>query len=253
MNKKSPMDNLKILLAVIAIAAAGILFFFGASRLFLSAIYNPGTASLIIFIVFLIVLFFHNSRAGWSYHGMLIICITAFAGCIFDGGGNLFYNKPIQWLFQNMGQLEVINTTSRYGSEYYVSYLFQIVSPEGSVIKIINNTSILVFRFFEYLAIYSILLTVLMPLMSKIRKKPVYQKENGPQEQIWEGYEEKTALEIEKRKLQASDSRKLNPEVEKEIRSAMERGETVYAIKLVKIHTSLGIGEAKELVEKYKK
>ncbi|MEY8353280.1 hypothetical protein AALB39_07935 [Lachnospiraceae bacterium 54-53] len=183
---------------------------------------------------------------------MLMVCITAFAGCIFDAGGNPLYNKPIQWLYRNSGLLEVVNTTSSFGSEYYISFLFRIVGPEGNVVKTLNEFPILVFRFFEYLVIYSLLLTVLVPLISRFRKETVYQKESGPGERIWEGYEEKMAREMEKRDQQAFDSRQLDPGAEKEIRAAMERGETVYAIKLVRKHTSLSIGEAKELVEKYK-
>lgn len=252
MKKKSPLDNIKILSAVIAVIIISLLFFLAISKLFLHAIYTPGTASILIFIVFMIIIFINKSRAGWSYHGMLIVCITALAGCLFDAGGNPVYNKPLQWLYRNIGQLEVVNTTSNYGSEYYISFLFRIVDKDGTIVRNINSFAIFIFRFIEYTAIYSLLLTVFVPVITWLRKDTAPGESTDVQERVWDGYEEKAAREMEKRKQSLLDSQQIDSRIEEEIRDAMQKGQTIYAIKLVRMHTSLSIGEAKELVEKYK-
>ncbi|KSU09701.1 hypothetical protein LMG8526HA_02489 [Lactococcus lactis] len=50
-----------------------------------------------------------------------------------------------------------------------VNYYFNIVNPSGHVVKQLNMWSVALFRFIEYLVIYSILLSMLVPMFKLVK------------------------------------------------------------------------------------
>lgn len=247
---RSAKDNLKILGIFIVFIGVLVLGFLGVSTLLVSAIYTPWIASIIVLAAFLIVIWCMKERASWKQYGMIIICITAVVGCFFNTQGNPIFNLPIQWVYKDIGQLVILNKTTQIGSEYIIDYAFQIVDGNGAVIQTISFWAVLAFRFFEYVAIYSLLLTILSPVIIKIRK-------TAPEVMIateteWEDWEGKQKQELQRRHRAEIDSRQINRDIEERIRTLMREGQTIAAIKLVRQHTSFSLGEAKELVDKYK-
>lgn len=242
-------DNLKILFTVVALLAIWMVFFLGLSTLFIHAIYNPWISSILMFLVFLITIWILKGRASWKQYGMIVVCIIAFAGCFFDGTGNPVYNLPIEWIYSDMGQFKISTQTTTFGADHYINHVYQIVDAEGTVIQNISGLSIIVFRFFEYVAIYSLFVTLFVPVISKIRKDTQEPEKIIGTEQEWGNWEEKQKQELHKRKQAETDSRQLNRTIEEELKTIINEGRTIDAIKLVCQNTSLNLKEAKELVE----
>lgn len=246
-NDKTVKDNLKILLAFIFILAIGALLFLGIATLFISAIYKPWISSSMILISFLMVIWNMEARASWKQYGVIIVCVTAFAGCVFNMQGNFIYNLPIEWVYNGIGQLDILNETEKIGSEYIINYAFRIVDGDGTVVKSISKLAIIAFRFFEYIAIYSLLLAIFVPVINKIKKHTP--EKIFATEQKWDNWEELQKQELHKREQIENESRQINNDIDKTIRTLMSEGKTIQAIKIVRQHTSLSLKEAKELVE----
>lgn len=242
-------DNLKILLAFVLILAIGALIFVSVATLFISAIYKPWISSIVILIAFIIVIWSMKERASWRQYGMIIVCLTAFVGCFFDTQGNLIYNLPIEWVYSGLGQLDVLNKTEQVGSEYIINYAFQIVDNEGNVVKSISQLAVIIFRFFEYLAIYSLFLAMFVPLVDKTRRR-VPEKINAAEEKWDNGdWGELREQELYRREQIEIESRQINNDTEEMIRALMGEGKKIQSIKVVRQHTSLSLQDAKKKVE----
>lgn len=121
---------------------------------------NPWLVSLITSLVFVLVVL--GTNFSWKRYGVYLVCLGAFIGVSLDLTGNPLYNQPLEWLFNNANQhFEILQHTFQYGSTIETSYDFVLINNNGEVIETVNFFWIFLFRFFQYLIINSLLLTIL--------------------------------------------------------------------------------------------
>lgn len=165
------IKNLQILfLCLLGISIFGALGF-GLYFLFFTGISNQWIWASVLLIIFIIITWFSKKYVDWKHGGILLVVVIAFMGACIDIQGNPLYNEPIRLVYQHLGTLKVTNTMTSINGTTGVDYYFNIVNPSGHVVKQLNMWGIASFRFFEYLVVYSILLSIFVPAFRLIRTK----------------------------------------------------------------------------------
>ncbi|AUJ30736.1 hypothetical protein [Liquorilactobacillus hordei] len=167
---KTLFRNLKILLLCIVAIALISLLSAAVIYLFVAGISNQWIWSSIILFVFIIVIWFLKWRVDWKHGGIIILVITAFFGSMADMRGNQIYNEPIRLFYRDLGKLEVLTQSTTINGTTGTNYYFNIINASGHVVKHIPIVEVIIFRFFEYLILYAIVLSILVPFFKLIRK-----------------------------------------------------------------------------------
>ena len=84
--------------------------------------------------------------------------------------GNQIYNEPIRLFYRDLGKLEVLTQSTTINGTTGTNYYFNIINASGHVVKHIPIVEVIIFRFFEYLILYAIVLSILVPFFKLIRK-----------------------------------------------------------------------------------
>lgn len=246
MKDKNIKDNLKILVMFFIILSIGIGIIIGSFLFIYGTIYFPGFSSIVVCFIFLIALWFTREISSWKQYGMIMVCFFSVFALLLDYKGNYLYNLPIQWLYRNMGKLTLLNNTQQMGSRF-IRYSYQIVNETGSVVKVIHPLAIGIFRLFEYLGIYSILLTIVHPVMSKFKK--AIPETSVVIERKWNSWEELQKKELDRQKQIELESMQINSEIKQIIENYVDSGQKIKAIQIILQHSSLSLQEAKDYVD----
>ena len=84
--------------------------------------------------------------------------------------GNQICNEPIRLFYRDLGNLEVLTQSTTINGTTATNYYFNIVNASGHIIKHIPIVEVIIFLFFEYLILYAIALSILVPFFKLIRK-----------------------------------------------------------------------------------
>lgn len=169
MQKKSSLKNVLGIFALAALVLAGfsligVAFVYGAY----GVIFIDGVASIILLVIFAVV--FWRTKVDWRKPEAAAIMISffSFIGMCVDSRGNPIYNQPLVWLFGSKGShLNIREIVSHGGGSTGVNYEFQIVNLYGAIERAISGWLVMPFRFFEYIVVLSLLVT----LITAIRRR----------------------------------------------------------------------------------
>ncbi|MCT0437778.1 hypothetical protein EFT58_11100 [Lactococcus lactis] len=142
---------------------------FGLYFLFFTGVSNQWVWASVLLIIFIIITWFSKKYVDWKHGGILLVLVIAFMGACIDIQGNPLYNEPIRLVYQHLGTLKVKNIMTSINGTTGVNYYFNIVNPSGHIVKQLNMWGVALFRFIEYLVIYSILLSMLVPMFKSVR------------------------------------------------------------------------------------
>ncbi|UQZ34849.1 hypothetical protein C2I18_15715 [Paenibacillus sp. PK3_47] len=239
--------NVKILFFVFLFAAVMVMLFGWVMpvvfQAFLHNVYIRGMGLLVIFSIVVLA-----KRLTWNNYMVYVIAVFTLFSMMIDTSGNPIYNKPLEWIVSPIGELQVMRDINNYApGEYAISDNIAIVKPNGEVTGL-STVWLYLYRFVQYLALYCMVGTVLGAV---IRLLP--QREIPPMRMVEESLtpeqEQKAAAEIERRAA-AGNARQTPPEeVLNTVRQMKKDGKLIPAIKLVRQHSDMSLGEAKHYVE----
>lgn len=160
---KSPF--LKVLgifaMAIAVLAAFGLVaiaLIFGMQ----AVIFVDGAASIALLAIFSAIFWF--TRLDWRRPELTAVTISvmSFVGMFMDSRGNPLYNQPLAWLFGSRGShVGIREIVSHGGGSTGVNYEFQIVNAYGAVERLVSGWIVIPFRFVEYLAVLSLVVTAI--------------------------------------------------------------------------------------------
>lgn len=238
--------NLTILLVLFLFA--GIILFTGFvfPILIRAYLYQPYVKSILLFVIFTIVVI--RGRFTWNNYVMIPIAIFTILGTFMDSAGNPIYNKPLEWLFSSIGQLQIDTNVYNYApGEYSITDHLSVLKSDGQVVQV-HTVFLYLYRFFQYLFFYSAVSTLfgtLIKLLPDHKVIPPLKKEEEVSVEIKQKIEEeiKRREEVTKRRITLSN------EVMQSVLELKRENQIIKAIKLVRDHTDLSLSEAKALVE----
>ncbi|AIQ66942.1 hypothetical protein [Paenibacillus graminis] len=240
--------NAKVLLFVFLFAATMVLLFGWVVPAVLQAyLHNGYIRGLTLLLVFSIVVL--AKRFTWKHNMVYVIAVFTLFSMMIDTAGNPVFNKPLEWIVSPVGELQVTQDVNNYApGEYAITDHLTILKQSGEVLKL-STAWLYLYRFFQYLALYSITGTLLGGVIGMLPKHrlPLIQTVYEP---LTEEQEQKAAAEM-KRRGEAGIVRQTPPEdIQASVRQLKKDGKLIPAIKLVRQHTDLSLGEAKQYVEK---
>lgn len=166
---KTIIKNVKVLffcllgLAIFGVLGAGMYF------VFFAGISNQWVWGTVVLVIFLLITWFLKKYVDWKHGGIFFVVIIAFLGTCMDIQGNPLYNAPIQFFYRDLGTLDVSSTATTINGTTGVDFYFKIINQSGHVVKELNIWGVALFRFFEYLVVYSVLLSIFVPAFRFIR------------------------------------------------------------------------------------
>ncbi|MGV8958032.1 hypothetical protein [Lactococcus lactis] len=167
---KTFFRNVKVLLLCLLVIAIYALMAAGLIYLMIEGTFNQWVWSGVIFLIFIILVWFLKWRVDWKHGGILFLVFTSFIGSMLDLRGNPIYNEPIKLFYQNQGKFEIVTQVSTINGSTGIDYHFNIINQSGGVVKHIPIIEVIIFRFFEYLILYSIILSIMIPTFRLIRR-----------------------------------------------------------------------------------
>ncbi|MEK4853399.1 hypothetical protein NST04_26330 [Paenibacillus sp. FSL H7-0756] len=241
------MKNVKILLGVFGFAAVMVVLFgWGLPVVFQLFLHNDYARSVILLVVFSLVVF--GKRWNWSNGLVYIIALFSFFGMFIDSAGNPVYNKPLEWIVSSIGQLQLNQDVNNYApGQYVISDNLAILKPGGEMVTL-STVWLYLYRLAQYMVLYSIIGTLLSAIRGKGPERlPL--TSTSVDETLTPHMEQRVAAELKRREA-ASTSRKVVPEeIQEHVRQLKKDGQLIPAIKLVRQHTDMPLGEAKRYVE----
>ncbi|MCE3198766.1 hypothetical protein [Paenibacillus sonchi] len=240
--------NAKVLLFVFLFAAIMVLLFGWVLPAVLQAyLHNNYIRGLTLLVVFSIVVL--AKRFTWNRNIVYVIAVFTLFSMMIDTAGNPVFNKPLEWIVSPVGELQVMQDVNNYApGEYAITDHITILKQSGEVLEL-STAWLYLYRFVQYLALYSIAGTLLGAVIGMLpqHRLPLIQTED---EFLTEEQEQKAAAEM-KRREEAGNGRQIPPEdIQASVRQLKKDGKLIPAIKLVRQHTDLSLGEAKQYVEK---
>ncbi|WP_019910554.1 hypothetical protein [Paenibacillus sp. HW567] len=244
---KVVMKNVKILLLFFGFAAVMVLLFgWGLPVVFQLFLHNDYLRSLSLLVVFSIVVLV--KRLNWSTYLVFAVAIFSFLGMMIDTAGNPVTNKPLEWMVSSIGQLQLEQDVNNYApGQYVISDNLSILKPDGERVTL-STVWLYVYRCAQYLVLYSMVGTLLAGIRGRVPEpypKPVQEAEEPPTEEM----KQRIAEELKRREAASATLRVLPEEVREHVRQLKKDGQLIPAIKLVRQHTDLPLGEAKRYVE----
>ncbi|WP_185967474.1 hypothetical protein [Clostridium sp. HBUAS56010] len=237
--------NLTILFVLFILAGIILLAGFVFPILIKAFLYEPYVKSIVLFVIFAIVVF--RGRFTWNNYIMIPIAVVTIIGTFMDSAGNPFFNKPLEWLVSSVGQMQINTSVYNYApGEYSITDQLRIIKSDGKIMEL-HTVFLYLYRFFQYLIFYSAVSVLFQPVVKLLSGRQV----TLPVKKEELSFEMTEKIEAEKRRrAQALEQRHILPEeVRASVLTLKRNQELIKAIKLVRNHTDLSLGEAKELVE----
>lgn len=245
---KVVMKNVKILLFFFGFAAVMVLLFgWGLPVVFQLFLHNDYIRSLTLLVVFSMVVLV--KRLNWSTYLVFAVALFSFLGMMIDTAGNPVTNKPLEWIVSSMGQLQLDQDVNNYApGQYVISDNLSILKPGGKVVTL-STVWLYLYRCAQYLVLYSLVGTLIAAVLrgSKPERWPV--SAATVDEALTPEMEQRVAAELKRREAASTTLRVLPEEIKEEIRRFKKDGQHILAIKLVRKHTDMSVGEAKRVVE----
>ncbi|MEK3899170.1 MULTISPECIES: hypothetical protein [unclassified Paenibacillus] len=241
------MKNLKILLGVFVFAAVMVVLFgWGGPIVLKLFLHNDYARSVILLVVFSLVVF--GKRMNWSNGLVIVIALFSFFGMFIDSAGNPVYNKPLEWIISPFGQLQVDRHVTNYApGQFSITENVSILKPDGEVTRL-STVWLYLYRLAQYMVLYSIVGTLLAAVRgSKPERWPV--PAATVDETLTPHMEQQVAAELKRREAASTSLKVVPEEVQEHVRQLKKDGQLILAIKLVRQHTDMPLGEAKRYVE----
>ncbi|ETT53038.1 hypothetical protein BK147_20090 [Paenibacillus sp. FSL R7-0337] len=241
------MKNVKILLFFFGFAAVMVLLFgWGLPVVFQLFLHNDYMRSLTLLVVFSIIVLV--KRLSWSTYLVFAVAVFSFLGMMIDTAGNPVYNKPLQWIVSSIGQLQLDQDVNNYApGQYVISDNLAILKPGGEMVTL-STVWLYLYRLAQYMVLYSIVGTVLAAVRgSRPERWPV--PAASVDETLTPDMEQRVAAELKRREAASTTLRVVPEEVQEHVRQLKKDGKLILAIKLVRQHTDMPLGEAKRYVE----
>lgn len=241
------MKNVKILLAVFGFAAVMVVLFgWGGPIVLKLFLHNDYARSVILLVVFSLVVF--GKRWHWSNGLVYIIALFSFFGMFIDSAGNPLYNKPLEWIVSPFGQLQVDRYVTNYApGQFSITDNVTILKPDGEVTRF-STIWLYLYRLAQYMVFYSIIGTLLSAIRGK-RPESLPLTPTSAAETLTPEMEQRVAAELKRREAAGTALKVVPEEVQAQVRQLKQEGQLIPAIKLVRGHTDMSLGEAKRYVE----
>ncbi|WP_379163138.1 hypothetical protein [Paenibacillus sp. sgz5001063] len=240
--------NATILIVVFLFAAAMVLLFGWVLPAVLQFyLYNYYIRGITLLVIFSGVVLWR--RFSWSHYIVYVIAVFALLGMMMDTAGNAIYNKPLEWIVSPVGELQVMQDVNNYApGEYAISDNLTVLKQDGETITL-NTAWLYLYRCVQYLVVYSILGTLLGAVARKMPERG-HTLIQTVDETLPPELEQKVAAEMKRREEEGNARRILPEDIQASVWQLKKEGKLIRAIQLVRMHTDLPLGEAKEYVEK---
>ncbi|MEK3796002.1 hypothetical protein MKX42_30135 [Paenibacillus sp. FSL R7-0204] len=241
------MKNVKILLFFFGFAAVMVLLFgWGLPVVFQFFLHNDYIRSLTLLVVFSIIVLV--KRLNWSAYLVFAVALFSFLGMMIDTAGNPVTNKPLEWIVSPIGQLQLNQDVNNYApGQYVISDNLAVLKPGGKVVTL-STIWLYLYRLAQYMVLYSLVGTLLAAVRgSKPERWP--EPAAAVDETLTPEMEQRVAAELKRREAASTTLKVVPEEVQEHVRQLKKDGQLILAIKLVRQHTDMSLGEAKRYVE----
>lgn len=241
--------NAKVLFYVVLFTVIMVMLFgWVLPAVFQYYLYNTYIRGISLLLIFSIVVL--AKRITWRNHIVYVIAVFTLFSMMIDTSGNPITNKPLEFIVSPVGELQVLRDVNNYApGEYAITDSLTILKPNGEVLKL-STVWLYLYRFGQYLVLYSIVGTILGALIRLLPQQRIPLIQTVAEESLTAEQERQVAAEL-KRRGEAGNVRLIPPEdILDSVRQLKKDGKLIPAIKLVRQHTDLSLGEAKQYVEK---
>ncbi|WNS41486.1 hypothetical protein [Paenibacillus sp. MMS20-IR301] len=190
-----------------------------------------------------------SKRFTWSNNIVYIIAVFTFFSMMIDTSGNPITNKPLEWIVSPAGELQVEQNIDNYApGEIAITDHMAILKPGGELVAL-STVWLYLYRFVQYLVLYSVagtLLGLVIRMMPQ-RGVPLIRTAEEP---LTAEQERLVSAEM-KRRVEAESALQIPPEdIQASALQLKKDGKLIPAIKLVRQHSDMSLGEAKQYVER---
>lgn len=236
--------NLLIIGIVIIALAAFAFIFMGIGRFFELLFLQPGFASILLAVIFILIAI--RWRLSWKHYGVFLVVGICVAGLAFDYIGNDGYNAIFNWLFAGAGNsIRIVEDIDVFGGTTSISFGVQVVNQAGEYIRNVNGFVFAAYRFFQYLGLYSIGLTLISLWTDKHPREP--KAISIPEVEPFGG-----EIEFVDNLLSYGPPLEQLDEYQKRMLLSFLMGEhQIEAIRYLKQHEALSLAEAKQWIDKW--
>jgi hypothetical protein len=243
--------NAKVLLVVFLAAVIMVLLFGWVLPAALQTLmFNHFIRGLVLALVFIVLVL--KKRFNWSNHLVYVIAVFALIGMVWDTAGNPVYNKPLQWIASPFGELQVTQEVDNYApGQYVISGDMMLVKEGGETVKL-SPVLLHLYRLAQYMLTFSIIGSLLGPFTKRLPDQ--WSRQPDPADEALPAeLEHKVAVELKRREEEGNKRRQLPEDIQASVWELKQKGELIRAIKIVRQHTDLSLGEAKKMVEDMEK
>ncbi|CAM4393252.1 hypothetical protein [Paenibacillus typhae] len=241
--------NAKILFFVFLFAVVMIILFGWVLpvvfQYYLHNTYIRGITQLLIFSIVVLA-----KRFTWKNNLVYVIAVFTLFSMMIDTVGNPVFNKPLEWMVSPVGELQVMQDINHYGpGEYVIADNITILKQSGEVLEL-STVWLYLYRFMQYMVLY-LLVGTLLGAISRMRPQQGMMLTQTAGDQPLTAEQEQRAAAEMKRRGEAGNTPYLPPDdILDTVRQMKKDGKLIPAIKLVRQHSSLSLGEAKQYVER---
>lgn len=241
--------NAKILFFVFLFAVVNIVLFgWVLPVVFQYYLHNTYIRGITLLLIFSIVAL--AKRFTWKNNIVYVIAVFTLFSMMIDTAGNPVFNKPLEWLVSPVGELQVMRDINNYApGEYAIRDNITILKQNGEVLEL-STIWLYLYRFVQYMVLYSIVGTLLGAIAGRRPQEGMALIQTAGDQPLTAEQEQRAAAEM-KRRAEAGSAPHLPPdEILDTVRQMKKDGKLIQAIKLVRQHSSLSLGEAKQYVER---
>ncbi|CAH1222852.1 hypothetical protein PAECIP111892_05222 [Paenibacillus auburnensis] len=213
-------------------------------QFYLHNMYIKGITLLLIFGIVVLA-----KRFTWNHNIVYVIAVFTLFSMMIDTSGNPITNKPLEWIVSPIGKLQVMQDVNNYApGEYAITDNIAILKPGGELLTL-STVWLYLYRFVQYLVLYSIAGTLLGVFIRMLPQQRIPVIQTAADEPLTQEQEQKAAAEM-KRRVETVHTRAIPPEdILDSVRQLKKNGKLIPAIKLVRQHSDMSLGEAKQYVE----
>lgn len=244
--------NAKILI-VFFLFAAVIVFLFGwvLPVIFQTFLHNAWVRGGTLLVIFAGVVL--AKRFTWKSGLVYIIGIFAVLGMFIDTAGNPLTNKPLEWIVSPFGELQIVQNVNNYApGQYTINDEMTIIRSGGEEVRL-SVAILYLYRFLQIVLLYSAVGSLLGWLAKLLPQRAVpLPSSQQAYEAVPADLEQRIEAEQQRRQGALDNRYSLPGEVQASVWEMKQKGQLIQAIKLVRQHTDLTLGEAKAFVEQMK-
>lgn len=241
--------NLTILSYIfLFIALILVIFVWGGPIIIKAYLYNSYFKSGTLILIFALVVYL--KRLTWDNSMVYVIAGFAVISMLIDTSGNPILNKPLELLVSHWGKLQITREVNNYApGEFAISDFMSIMKHSGEVVKL-SEIWLYLYRLFQYLVTYVVLGSFLGLFIKRAPQRSfVFNQTESQSDILSEDMKNKVAEEMRRRQDLSDNQYALSEYVLAEVRELKQRGKIIEAIKLVRDHTGMPLGDAKKLVD----